>query len=569
MRFRTNIRQTNVLQYSGMTDANGKQTIISSIRLDIQDVPAEYDEEIHAVMRRQQAAKRVAYNRWADGWEENQIYRKLCGMFPKLTSWDVNAAIKTAESVRKSQYECLLAQVAYLTNKIEKFKKKKEPKPKTLEKIAKMEIKLAECQAHLKAGTLPPAIFGGKQLWKKVESGVPGALQQWRDARTDEYYSVGDSKNNFGNRHFRLSYIKDSGFVLEVRVPDDINRAKWLPLQAISTKKYCDRLIHATKCGAMMTVRLIRITPNHYHAFVTLEEVVRGKVVCDLKPKDDETVCGIDLNLDHAAIAFTDNQGQYRGQTIFDYPNLGEMQKEKTEWSVGNLAKEIVESAVANNITAFVLENLNIQQKYNPNSTFNRRTVTFANRQLNDAIVRTALRNGINIKLVPPEYTSWIGKTKYAEMYGISRHLAAAYVIARRGMGFGERLPTEIVKKFPEIAKSVAPKNQKKDGPKNLKLRTWHTRLVNWKENTPRAGKPWILWATLYGIYSKSGARGGVTDGRNYLPCLLRSGGNTPSVTHLETLAQEEQNTVLTRIPIDGLDARPPDKADGLSYVPL
>jgi hypothetical protein len=96
-----------------MNEAKLPPTIITSMRLDIQNVPAEYDVEIHGVMRRQQAAKRVAYNRFADGWEENKIYKHLCAMFPKLTAWDVNAAIKTADAVRSSQYEGLLRQELY------------------------------------------------------------------------------------------------------------------------------------------------------------------------------------------------------------------------------------------------------------------------------------------------------------------------------------------------------------------------------------------------------------------------------------------------------------------------
>jgi hypothetical protein len=193
--------------------------------------------------------------------------------------------------------------------------------------------------------------------------------------------------------------------------------------------------------------------------------------------------------------------------------------------------------------------------------------VTFAHRQLSDTIQRTALRNGINIKLVNPAYTSWIGKIKYAERYGISVHEAAAYVIARRGLNLKENLPKEVVKKFPEIAELVKPKNQKEDGKKNKKFREWHKRLTNWQENTPEAGKPWLLWATLSGIYSVSGQWSGNTDRRNYPLFLFRSGGNTPPATDLRLLGQEKQNVVFARILAERPDARAPDKAGAQSYV--
>ena len=572
MRFRTIVRQTYVLKSYRMPDETTQQSIVSSIRLDIQNVPVEVDDEIHAVMRRQQAAKRVAYNRILDGQSEKETYNQLCMMFPKLTGWDVNAAYKLAKANIDSQKALLPSQIEYLTNKIARLKKKKNPKSEIIQHIAELEKRIEGLHTYIEKGTVPPAIFGGKKLWHQVSRKIEGAKQQWLDARSDEYYSVGDGSKPWGNRHFRLIFDKDLPkyhFWLEMRVPTENKRVgNWLRLQGICSKQYYERLTATAVSGAMITVRLKRITSTHYHAFITVNETVKGKVLWDVAPKNSELICGIDLNLDHAAIAFVNREGQFCGEWKCDYPNLGEMQKPKTEWAVGNIAKNIMEWARENKISAFVLEDLKIRREFDPNPHYNRRTNTFAYRQLSDTIQRTALRFGINVKLVNPAYTSWIGQVKYAETFGLSRHSAAAYVIARRGLGLDEDLPKQIVGKLPEIAESVEPKKQKKDGKKNSQLRTWHSRLQNWKNNSPRAGRPWLLWATLHGIYSKSGARGGVTDGRNYLPSLLRSGGNTPSVVNLCVLGQGgHEFDVPMRNPAERLDARPPDKAGGRAYV--
>ncbi|MDF5733461.1 MAG: hypothetical protein PUP92_37160 [Rhizonema sp. PD38] len=47
------------------------------------------------------------------------------------------------------------------------------------------------------------------------------------------------------------------------------------------------------------------------------------------------------------------------------------------------------------------------------------------------------------ISLIPknPAFTSLIGLIKYSRKYGISSEIAAAIVIARRGMNLSERLP--------------------------------------------------------------------------------------------------------------------------------
>ncbi len=47
----------------------------------------------------------------------------------------------------------------------------------------------------------------------------------------------------------------------------------------------------------------------------------------------------------------------------------------------------------------------------------------------------------IAVFLVNPAYTSQMGKFKYMKPKGLSVHLAAAYVIARRRMGFSEKVP--------------------------------------------------------------------------------------------------------------------------------
>jgi hypothetical protein len=46
---------------------------------------------------------------------------------------------------------------------------------------------------------------------------------------------------------------------------------------------------------------------------------------------------------------------------------------------------------------------------------------------------------------VNPAYTSVIGRFKYMKKYGLSVHESAALVIGRRGLGYQERLPKELI----------------------------------------------------------------------------------------------------------------------------
>ena len=54
----------------------------------------------------------------------------------------------------------------------------------------------------------------------------------------------------------------------------------------------------------------------------------------------------------------------------------------------------------------------------------------------------TAFRAGVEVIGINPAYTSVIGLAKFGSGYKLTPHQAAAVAIARRGLGFGERLTT-------------------------------------------------------------------------------------------------------------------------------
>ena len=70
---------------------------------------------------------------------------------------------------------------------------------------------------------------------------------------------------------------------------------------------------------------------------------------------------------------------------------------------------------------------------------------SFAYNQIKIAFHRKAFRALVSVKSVNPAWTSQIGNIKYHEQTNTS-HESAAYVIARRGQGFHERLPKQAMK---------------------------------------------------------------------------------------------------------------------------
>ncbi|WP_312889186.1 IS200/IS605 family accessory protein TnpB-related protein [Desertibacillus haloalkaliphilus] len=104
-------------------------------------------------------------------------------------------------------------------------------------------------------------------------------------------------------------------------------------------------------------------------------------------------------------------------------------------------------------IGAIVMEDIKLKQQHESNKRFNRQTHTFTKTKLTNAIVRNALRTGVHFKKVNPAYTSVIGRFKYSQKYGISVHEAASFVIARRGLGYDEKVPKKVVRVLRSVVK--------------------------------------------------------------------------------------------------------------------
>ncbi|OPX90839.1 MAG: hypothetical protein A4E53_00819 [Pelotomaculum sp. PtaB.Bin104] len=84
------------------------------------------------------------------------------------------------------------------------------------------------------------------------------------------------------------------------------------------------------------------------------------------------------------------------------------------------------------------------------NKKRNRKITLFAYRTLITTMIARADREGVAVFKVKPAYTSVAGKLKYMAQKGIPIHVVAALVIARRGMGFKERVPSVLSATLPE-----------------------------------------------------------------------------------------------------------------------
>ena len=107
------------------------------------------------------------------------------------------------------------------------------------------------------------------------------------------------------------------------------------------------------------------------------------------------------------------------------------------------MAHRIVNKAIEKQ-KAIAIENLNkVNKGYKGDgkAKLRKRLTKWNYKSLLSKIESVAIQKGVEIIKVNPAYTSVIGALKYAPQLNIDKDIAGAYVIARRAMGFKEKIP--------------------------------------------------------------------------------------------------------------------------------
>lgn len=155
-------------------------------------------------------------------------------------------------------------------------------------------------------------------------------------------------------------------------------------------------------------------------------------------------VIGIDFNYKHIDVSDIDENGNMVNSFTVYYDT--EDSALKNELSLRKALTEIAEYAYKKH-KIIVIEELDLKTakfKANrdkpKNKGMNRILHNFPYKKYNDIIHQLGMKYEFLVKEVKPAFTSVIGKLKYADNMKLSTHIAASFVIGRRGMGFSERL---------------------------------------------------------------------------------------------------------------------------------
>jgi transposase, putative, N-terminal domain len=292
-------------------------------------------------------------------------------------------------------------------------------------------------------------IFGSRKLFEELSRNhLTGKIKEklkvkWKESRQGNLYSRGD-KSKQGNLNLRLHWINDKLY-LRINIGDrQYIYAKVIRTVSRKNDKWIGfmlMLLKAKESGSWFpySVRLT-LKNGKVYAFISVEEKLPPITI-----KKDSGVIGIDINAYpfHLALAFTSKDGNLEKYQSISLNELLEVNSEKRQYLEWQIAHQIIEIAKKEN-KAIAIENLDKLPKGKRGDGFaklRQKLQKWIYKRLLNKIEITARRNGIEIRKVNPAYTSLIGKLKYAPQFNIDKDIAAAFVIARRGLGYKEKLP--------------------------------------------------------------------------------------------------------------------------------
>jgi IS605 OrfB family transposase len=286
----------------------------------------------------------------------------------------------------------------------------------------------ASAAAELHAGR-PRLCFGGRGLLR--DSQASGDLWRWQAKRSGRIFLVGSKDETAGNQSCQWD-----GKSLTLKLPGSA-RGERTTLSGVVFRYGQRELEAALERGSAITWLLFRDDAGEWQARATIDEPP-AELATDVR-------CGVvavDLNADHLAVTVVDRAGNPTCRQSLPFPVAG-TDEAVAAAMIGDAVRMICAWARAQHF-GVAIERLDFVRKKAALKAFGkrhaRRLSGLAYATFGQMIAARCAREGVDLIEVNPAFTSVIGGMKYARWRGFSRHHAAALVIGRRALGYGERL---------------------------------------------------------------------------------------------------------------------------------
>ena len=333
-------------------------------------------------------------------------------------------------------------------------------------RLANLKSKLAVLQADIAPGRVR-LCFGSKRLWRKqhhLEANGYASHEEWRrdwrDARSNEFFVLGSRDETAGCQLCVATVADDGTLTLRLRMPDCLanQHGKYLVIEGVRfaygheqvlaalqsnanyaayRREHGEKAARATNLGQAISYRFKR-DGKGWRVFVSTR-MMDVPVVTDRK----RGTIGVDLNADHLAVAETNGSGNYVNAWQVPLVTYGKS-THQAEALIGDAVAGVVRYACEVG-KPIGIEKLDFRQKKaaleGESRKYSRMLSSFSYGKIKAYFISRGYREGVEVKQVNPAFSSVIGRVKFMERYGLSVHQAAALVLARRSLGFSERIP--------------------------------------------------------------------------------------------------------------------------------
>lgn len=293
-----------------------------------------------------------------------------------------------------------------------------------------MKQKLENRKKDLEKGRLS-CCFGSKKLFKAQyhleEAGFKNHeewLDAWRESRKRSFFLVGSSDETQGNQLCQLTVRSE---------PD------WYDLRLLSGFK-------EDKSEYRITVRIPylkeNLTGNLENRSVSYHIVLKDRGLyiqpaVEVERKDayePKGMLGIDINDGFFSVTESDGLGQFVSTQDLPFTVKGSSEVNATIMSqtLSAIFRRAKEREYGVAIEAVNLTGKKTKIQKNRAKGYNRMISNFPYRRYMDSCESLSVRREVPLYYVSPYWTSVLGEEKYSKGLDISRHQAAAYVIARR-----------------------------------------------------------------------------------------------------------------------------------------
>ena len=293
--------------------------------------------------------------------------------------------------------------------------------------------------------------FGTKKLFKAqyhLEENDLSSHEEWKEMfvrnRDRMMYLCGKNDEKNGNQLCHLIRMKDGAWRIGV-------------LPVLKPERGQDRIVTGpVKITHTPGLELLNQVFDGYEADQPVKQAISVRILRRKKgyyvqfflhlPKPDgwntssfEGVIGLDFNADHIALCETDRYGNIIYARRIGLHGLGRKNHNYNQ-GIDQMRAAVKEIAAEARFKGkdLIIEDLDFCVKKSDlqkNKTYNRMITQLACSQYTQAIKRRCFKDIVDLKIVNPAYTSKKAKETVCRELGMSIHLGAACMIARRGLG--------------------------------------------------------------------------------------------------------------------------------------